>query len=408
MPDITREFTPELLDQFLAGYKGPDDWLKVDGQLKALKAALVERALGGELTHHLGYPPCAPGEKPTGNRRNGTGSKTLKTEDGEITIEIPRDRDGSFDPLLVKKHQRRLEGFDDKVIALYARGLSMKDIQGYLREIYGTDVSPELISTVTEAVSAEAKTWQSRPLESHYAIVYLDAIMVKIRDAGHIVNKAVYLAIGVDLDGKKEALGLWISKAEGAKFWLSVLTELKNRGVEDVFILCCDGLKGLPEAVNAVFPLTQVQLCIVHMIRNSLRYVTWKDRRAVCKDLKPVYAAASEDAALEALEAFKKAWGAKYPTITPSWEANWAHIVPFLAYPDYIRRVIYTTNTIEAANRQIRKVIKTKGALPNDEAALKLIYLALKNAKLYDIMPQRDWKLALSQFAILFHDRFPA
>lgn len=402
------KFSSELLDQFLAEYQSPNDWLKVDGQLKALKAALVERALAGEMTHHLGYPAGGTPDQSSGNRRNGTSAKTIKTEDGEVRIEVPRDRDGSFDPVIVGKHQRRLEGFDDKVIALYARGLSMKDIQGYIRDIYGIEASPELISTVTESVMEELKTWQSRPLESHYPIVYLDALMVKIRDNGHIVNKAVYLAIGVDLEGKKTPLGLWISKNEGARFWLSVITELKNRGVEDIFILCCDGLKGLPEAVASVFPQTQVQLCIIHMIRNSLRYVTWKDSRAVCRDLRPIYAAPSENAAKEALAAFEKQWGNKYPTIAPAWQNNWQNLVPFLAYPEYIRRVIYTTNTIEAANRQIRKVIKTKGAFPSDDAALKLIYLALKNARLYDIMPQRDWKLALNQFAIIFHDRFPA
>ena len=402
------KFSTELLDHFLADYKNPEDWQSIEDHLKALKGALVERALAGEMTHHLGYPPGKTGDALTTNRRNGTSRKTLKTEDGELAIAIPRDRDSSFDPVLIKKHQRRLEGFDEKVIALYARGLSMKDIQGYLREIYGTEISPELISTVTDAVMEDVTAWQNQPLESHYAFVYLDAIIVKIRDNGHIANKAVYLAIGVDLEGRKTPLGIWIAKSEGAKFWLAIPTELKNRGVEDIFILCCDGLKGLPEAVTAIFPQTQVQLCIIHMIRGSLRYVTWKDRHAVCRDLKPIYAATTEEEAKESLETFKQRWNAKYPTIASSWEANWVHLVPFLAYPGYIRRVIYTTNTIEAANRQIRKVIKTKGAFPNDQAALKLVYLALKHAKLCNTMPPREWKLALSQFAILFHNRFPA
>lgn len=401
------KFSPALLDSFLADYKNPADWAGIEDSLKALKGALVERALGAEMTHHLGYPPFSDAEKETLNRRNGSTVKTLKTEDGELSISIPRDRNGSFDPVLVKKHQRRLEGFDEKVIALYARGLSMKDIQGYLKEIYGTDISPELISTVTDAVMEEVTLWQNRPLESHYAFVYLDALVVKIRDGGHILNKAVYLAIGVDLDGRKTPLGLWISKNEGAKFWLSILTELKNRGVSDIFILCCDGLKGLPEAVSAVFPLTQVQLCIIHMIRNSLRYVSWKDHKPVCQDLKRIYAAVSVQDAETALDAFRQNWDNKYPTIAQSWHNNWQNLIPFLAYPDYIRKVIYTTNTIEAANRQIRKVIKTKGAFPSDDAAIKLIFLALKNANLHAILPPRDWKLALSQFAILFHDRFP-
>jgi putative transposase len=402
------DFAPELLDKFLSEYKGAEDWERVEIQLKALKAALVERALHGEMTHHLGYPPGEMGDKVTDNRRNGASCKTLKTEEGEVTVSVPRDREGSFEPVLVKKHQRRLAGFDEQVIALYARGLSMKEIQGYLKEFYGTDVSAELISTVTEAVMEEVKSWQARPLESHYPILYLDALYVKTRDNGHIINKAVYLAIGVDMDGKKEVLGLWMAKTEGAKFWLSIVTELKNRGVEDIFIACCDGLTGLPEAINTVFPQTQVQLCIVHMLRNSLKYVTWKEARIVAQDLKKIYVSPTEEAARSELENFKNRWNSKYPTIAPLWERNWQNVTTFLAYPPYIRKVIYTTNTIEATNRMVRKIIKTKGAFPNDDAALKLIYLALQNANLHAIMPARDWKLALSQFAILFHDRFPA
>lgn len=332
----------------------------------------------------------------------------MQTDSGEVTIKVPRDRDAAFDPIIVQKHQRRLPDFDEKVIALYARGLSTKDIQSYLYDIYKTDVSAELISIVTEEVMAELTTWPTRPLESQYPILYLDGLRVKIRENEPIVPKTLYLAIGVDMEGRKDILGLWVAKTEGRKFWLSILTELKNRGVEDMYIACCDGLTGLPEAINAVFPQTTVQLGIVHMIRNSLKFVSWKDSRAITQDLRAIYTAPSETAAREALRSFAEKWNDKYPTITPLWERHWDQIVPFLAYPPSIRKVIYTTNTIEAVNRQIRKVIKTKGSFPSDEAALKLIYLALKNANISAIMPARDWKQALAQFAILFHHRLPA
>jgi putative transposase len=366
----TDEFSSETLDTLLSGHETPEDIFGKDGLFKRLQSALIERALGGELTHHLGYPPHGPAAGD--DRRNGHGAKTLETENGPLSIRVPRDRDGDFAPQLVKKGQRRLEGFDDKVLSLYARGMSMREIQGHLEELYGTDVSPELISTVTDAVMEEVRSWQNRPLESHYPIVYLDALRVKVRDRGHIVSKAVYLAIGVTLEGQKEALGLWLARSEGAKFWLQIITELKNRGVEDIFIACMDGLKGFPEAVATVFPQTQVQLCIVHMIRHSLAYVSWQDRRTMVADLRTIYDAANEEAARSALEDFKQKWDGQYPTIAKSWEANWAGIVPFLAYPPMIRKVVYTTNAIEAAIRQIRKIIKTKGALPNDDAAIKI------------------------------------
>lgn len=401
-------FSNAFLDQLLSGYETPGDWNQVQYQLDSLKSALVERLLQGEMTNHLGYPS---GEEPplgNDNRRNGTSLKTVQTDSGEMTLNIPRDRSASFDPVAIKKYQRRLPGFDEKVIALYARGLSTRDIQGFLFEIYGTDVSSELISDITDEILAEVTAWQTRPLESHYPILYLDGIRVKIRDSGHILNKTIYLAIGVDMDGKKEVLGIWVAKTEGSKFWLSIITELKNRGVDDIFIACCDGLTGLPDAINAVFPQTTVQLCIVHMIRNSLKYVAWKDYRGVTRDLKLIYAAANEAAAKEALEAFQITWNDKYPTIAPMWIRHWDNIAPFLAYPKDIRRVIYTTNTIEAINRQIRKVIKTKGSFPSDDAACKLIYMALQNANLSAIMPVKEWKLALAQFAIIFHDRLPA
>ena len=402
-------FSDELLDQIIAdAAPSGGDWSSVESQVNHLKKRLVERILKGEMTHHLGYPPDGLPPEESDNRRNGKSSKTVQTESGPLTVEVPRDREGRFDPVIIGKHQRRLPGFDEKVIALYARGLSTKDIQAYLYEIYATEVSAELVSIVTEEVMAEVEVWQSRPLDSHYPILYLDGLRVKIRDNGHIMSKTVYLAIGVDIDGKKDVLGLWIAQTEGSKFWLSILTELKNRGVEDIYIACCDGLKGLPEAVTAVFPMTTVQLCIVHVIRNSLQYVSWKDYKAITKDLKKIYTAPGESAAQEALEQFGAAWNSKYPTIVPLWQRNWGNIIPFLSYPPGIRRVIYTTNTIEAVNRQIRKVIKTKGSFPSDDAALKLIFLALKNAKLSSIMQPRDWKQALAQFAILFHDRLPA
>jgi putative transposase len=400
--------TPEAFETLFGDLKDCKDWEQIDERFRTLKAAVVEKALAGELTYHLGYDKGAGGDKETDNRRNGATSKTLKTDNGDLTVQVPRDRDGSFDPILVRKHQRRLPGFDDKVLALYARGLSMKEIQGYLREIYATEVSAELISEITDEVMAELTAWQNRPLESHYPILYLDALRVKIRDNGRIENKAVFIAIGVDMEGRKDILGLWIAKNEGSKFWLSIMTDLKNRGVEDIYITCCDGLTGLPEAINAAFPQTTVQLCIVHIIRNSLKYVAWKDYKFVTKDLKKIYAASTEAVAKAELEVFKTAWHGKYPAIASIWERNWDNIVPFLAFPSEIRRIIYTTNTIEALNRQIRKIIKTKGSFPSDDAALKLIFLALQNATINFIMPAREWKQALAQFAILFHDRLPA
>jgi putative transposase len=400
-------FSDELLDQILADDTLGGDWSPIQNRLDGLKAALMERMLRGEMTHHLGYATGEDAPTEISNRRNGTSSKTLQTENGEVTIQVPRDRAASFDPVIVQKHQRRLPDFDEKVIALYARGLSTKDIQGYLYEIYKTDVSAELISIITEEVLAELTAWQNRPLESHYPILYLDGIRIKIRDNGHILSKTVYIAIGIDMEGTKEILGLWVAKSEGSKFWLSILSELKNRGVEDIFIACCDGLTGLPDAIESVFPQTTVQLCIVHMIRNSLKYVAWKNYRNIACDLKKIYTAASEAGAKEALAEFKATWHAQYPTIAPMWERHWDNIVPFLAYPPHIRRAIYTTNIVEAVNRQIRKVIKTKGSFPSDDAALKLIFLVLKNANLSNIMPAREWKNALAQFAILFHDRLP-
>lgn len=370
-----------------------------------IKKQMMERILEKEMETQLGYKKH--GTQVGSNRRNGTSEKTIVTATGPVSIDIPRDREREYEPVLIPKHQRRFPEMDQKIIAMYAKGMSMRDIQATLEELYGVKASPELISEVTDGVLESVTSWQNRPLNTHYPILYLDAIQVKIKDQGHVRNKAIYMAIGVTMDGNKEVLGLWISQNEGAKFWLQVLTELKNRGVQDIFITCCDGLTGFPDAINSVFPQTQVQLCIVHLIRNSLKYVPWKDMRLISHDLKTIYSAVNEEAALEALATFDQKWGKKYPTITELWQRHWQNIVPFLAYPDFIRKAIYTTNAIEAANRQIRKVIKTKGLFPNDQAALKLLFLALQNASKKWTMPIRDWKLALSQFSILFNDRFP-
>ena len=370
-----------------------------------LKKSLMERVLEREMDVHSGHPRQST--PPDDNRRNGPSAKTVITESGPVSLDIPRDREGDFTPLFVPKHQRRFPEMDQKIIALYARGLSMRDIQSALEDIYGVEVSPELISEITDEVLNTVSTWQNRPLDPYYPILYLDAIHVNIKDSGQVKNKAVYVAVGVNMSGGKEILGLWISQNEGAKFWLQVLPELKNRGVQQIFIACVDGLTGFPDAIRSIFPHTQVQLCIVHMIRNSLKYVPWKNMKAVAKDLKAVYTSPHEEAALQALEAFEAIWGKTYPPIGQMWRRHWPEIVPFLAYPEPIRKAIYTTNAVEAINRQIRKVIKTKGLFPNDQAALKLIFLALQNAAKKWTMPIRDWKEALAQFSILYHDHFP-
>ena len=370
-----------------------------------IKKQLMERILEKEMEVQLGYSKHE--ESGVSNRRNGSSQKTILTETGPVSIDIPRDRAAEFNPILIPKHKRRFPEMDQKIITMYARGMSMRDIQATLEELYGVKASPELISEVTDEVLESVSAWQNRPLDSHYPIVFLDALYVKIKDQGHVINKAIYMAIGVTMEGHKEVLGLWISQNEGAKFWLQILTELKNRGVHDIFIACCDGLTGFPDAIHAVFPKTQVQLCIVHLIRNSMKYVPWKDMKAVSRDLRTIYTAVNEEEAQKALHAFQQVWGQKYPPISELWKRHWLHIIPFLAYPDFIRRAIYTTNAIEAANRQIRKVIKTKGLFPNDQAALKLVFLALQNASKKWTMPIREWKQALAQFSILFHDRFP-
>jgi len=368
---------------------------------------LIERALQGELTDHLGYAPYAPEGSGADNCRNGKGSKTLHTDSGAIQIEVPRDRDSSFEPKLVKKRQRRLEGFDDKVLALYARGLSTRDIQSQLEELYGVEVSPALISNVTDAVMEDVRAWQSRPLSAVYPIVYFDALFVKTRQDGPVTTRAVYLALAINLEGEKELLGLWIAQSEGSKFWLSVFNELKNRGVQDCFIACVDGLKGLPEALESIFPLTQVQLCIVHKLRNSLKYVPWKERKAVARDLRAIYAAPTLAEAEQALDRFSAAWDAKYPAISPSWRADWQRLTVFFNYSPEIRKVIYTTNAVESLNYSLRKLLKMRGAFPNDDSILKILYLAITRAAKKWTMPIRDWRSALNQFVILFGDRVP-
>jgi putative transposase len=397
----------ELLKELLAEYKKPEDLLGPNGLLKQLTGALVEKALQAEMTEHLGYEKHAPAGRGSGNSRNGASEKTLKTEAGEVAIEVPRDRNATFEPQLVKKHQTHFDGFDDKIISMYARGMTVREIQGHLKELYGTEVSPDLISRVTDAVLDEVKGWQNRPLDSVWPIVYLDALVVKIRDQGTVTNKSAYLAVGVNVQGTKEVLGLWLESNEGAKFWLKIMTELKNRGVADMFLVCCDGLKGFPEAIEAAFPRSTVQTCIVHMIRNSVRFVAWADRKLVVNALKPIYSADTETAAEAALTAFERGLGQRYPMIGKSWRSNWQRVIPFLAFPRDIRKAIYTTNAIESLNFQLRKIIKTRGHFPSDDAAFKLLYLALSRAQEKWTMPIRNWKNALNQFAVHFEGRLP-
>src|SRR6266508_7039473 len=391
----------ELIDNLLKDYKKPEDLIGDNGLLKQLTKQLLERAMTAELTEHVGYERHDPGGHNSGNSRNGKSAKTLKGTFGTMPIEVPRDRNGSFEPQIIEKHQTRFTGFDDNIISLYARGLSTREIQQHLEEIYHVEVSPALISTVTDAVLEEVKTWQNRQLDAVYPIMYLDAIQFKVRDSGHVRNKAIYLAIGITLSGMKEVLGLWIAQTEGAKFWLQVVTELKNRGVNDILIACVDGLKGFPEAIESVFPQTEVQLCIVHLVRHSLNYVGWKERKEVARDLKTIYASATEAEAEQKLAEFSLKWDAKFPTIAKSWRSNWARVIPFFAFPPEIRRVIYTTNALESLNARVRKIIKTRGHFPNDDAATKLIWLALRNITAKWERTAYYWRPAMNQFAIL-------
>lgn len=401
------DFSPEILDRLLSGGLKPEDLTAENGLFRRLKKALLERALGAELTHHVGYEKGDPAGRGSGNSRNGTSSKTLLTDDGEIEIEVPRDRAGTFEPVIVAKGQTHFEGFDDKIISLYARGMTVREIQGHLAEIYGTEVSPDLISKVTDAILDEVRDWQSRPLEAIYPIVFFDALRVKIRDEGLVKNKAVYVVLGIKPSGEKEVLGLWIEQSEGAKFWLKVMNDLKNRGVADILIAVVDGLKGFPEAITSTFPQTLVQTCIVHLIRNSLAFVSWKDRKTIMPSIKAIYHAENADAARRRLEEFEAEWGKRYPAIGQAWRRAWQHVVPFFAFAPEIRKMIYTTNAVEALNRSLRKIIKTRGSFPTDEAAMKLLYLAIKNAGVHWRRPIA-WTAAMSQFAIQFGDRFAA
>jgi putative transposase len=396
----------EVIDELLAGARTEEEIAGPGGLLSQLTKRLVERALEVELTDHLGYLPHQEPPGGAGNTRNGSTPKTLITEQGEVRIETPRDRAGSFAPQIVRKRQRRFEGFDDKILALYSRGLSTRDIEAHLEEIYGVKVGRDLISRVTDAVMEDARAWQTRPLDDVYPVVFLDALVLKIRDGGSVQRKACYLALAITMDGDRDVLGMWFQDNEGAKFWMQVLTDLKTRGVRDILICCVDGLKGFPEAIEAVFPATTVQTCIVHLIRQSLRYVPRRQYDQVVKDLRPIYTAVDADAALAALEDFEEKWGGQLPVIVQAWRNSWEYITPFMAFEPEVRRVIYTTNAIEALNRQLRKAVKTKGSFPSEDAARKLLYLAIQNAA-----PQwtrtRSWTKALLAFKIHFGDRLP-
>ena len=398
---------PELLDELLSDYETPEDLLGDDGLFKQLKKALLERALGAELSDHLGYEKGDPAGRGTGNNRNGHSGKTVLTEDGAVELAVPRDRKGTFEPAIVPKGARRLDGFDDRILSLYARGMTVREIQGHLRELYGVEVSPDLISRVTDAVLEEVRDWQNRPLDAVYPVVFFDALRVKIRDEGLVRNKAVYLALAITCQGEKEVLGLWIEQTEGAKFWLKVMNELKTRGVGDILIAVVDGLTGFPDAIATVFPQTAVQTCIVHLIRNSLAFVSWKDRKKVMPDLKAIYRAETAEAAAARLDEFEAGWGGRYPAVAPAWRRAWEHVVPMFAFPPAIRKMIYTTNALESLHRSLRKIIKTRGSFPSDEAATKLLYLAIRNAGMRWKRPVA-WTAAMGQFAILFEDRFPA
>ncbi len=397
----------EVLDELLKDYKGPEDITGPDGLLKQLTKALVERAMDAEMTMHLGYKKSDQAEKDTTNRRNGKTKKTLRSDQGPLEIEVPRDREGEFEPEIVPKHQREFKGFDDKILSMYARGMTTREIAAHLKEIYGTEVSPELISRATDSVKELLDDWRSRTLESFYPILFLDALVISVREDGKVIKKSIYMALAINLEGRKELLGLWIDQSEGAKFWLRILNELKNRGLQDVLISAVDGLTGFPEAIAAVFPKTEVQLCIVHMVRNSLKFVPFRDRKAIAADLRKVYTAPSEEMAVDELEAFSKRWDSRYPMISRSWKSKWSDLTPFFKFPDTIRKVIYTTNAIESLNFSVRKVTKNRQSFPTADAAMKLVFMALQNISKKWTMPIRDWGVALNQFAILYGDRVP-
>jgi transposase-like protein len=400
LPSIPKE----LIDSFVSG---PMSGEAVNAATMAFKKALIERALGAELSYHLGYTADEAKPQDSINHRNGASAKTVLTGEGPLRIEVPRDRESSFEPLLIGKHERRFTGFDDKIVAMYARGMTVREIQGFLAEQYGTEVSPEFISSVTDAVMAEVTTWQARALEPMYPVVFFDALRVKIREDAVVRNKAVYLALGVQPDGTRDILGLWIETTEGAKFWMKVFNDLKTRGVADILIAVTDGLKGMPEALEAVFPATTLQTCIVHLIRNSLDYANWKERKALAAAIRPIYTAPSAEAALAELDAFEQGtWGQKFPTVVAAWRRAWDRVIPFFAFPPAVRKVIYTTNAIESVNARLRKIIKTRSHFPSDDAAAKLIWLALRNITAQWSRSSKEWKEAMNQFAILYEERF--
>ena len=402
------EIPDELIDQLLGEYQGPEQLTGPDGLINQLRKRLIERAAGAELEQHLGYPTRAEPPEGQPNRRNGTSQKTLRTVDGPVRVELPRDRDASFEPRIVPKHTRSFDGFDEQILALYAGGMTTRDIQRHLRELYGVDVSDGLVSEVTASIQDDVRAWQGRPLEELYVVVYLDALQVSIRDQQVVRKKAVYVAIGVTLDGERDVLGLWIEKTEGARFWTSVLTELRNRGVKDVLFVCTDGLSGFPEAIDAVFPLSVNQTCIVHLVRQSLRYLSWRERKRCAGELRRIYTAADADAARQVLDELTAAW-ADSQTRTAAlqvWDRAWERVIPFLAFPEEIRRIVYTTNTVESLHMQIRKTIKTRGHFPNDDAALRLIWLAIQRAK-SSWKTCYNWTNAMAVLRIHFGDRIP-
>jgi putative transposase len=406
----TEEAFPQIasdwLDRMVTGPMTPEG---VENLTRKFRKAVIERALGAEMSHHLGYPLGADKPEGSSNHRNGSSGKTVLTDSGRLRIDVPRDREGSFEPRLIGKHERRFTGFDDKIVAMYARGMTVREIQAFLAEMYDVEVSPELISSVTDAVMEEVTAWQSRPLEVMYPVVFFDALRVKIREDAVVRNKAVYLALGILRDGSRDILGLWIENTEGAKFWMKVFNDLKTRGCNDILIAVTDGLKGMGEALGVVYPATTLQTCIVHLIRNSLDYVSWTDRKALAAAIKPIYTAASAEAAVAELDAFDIGpWGQRFPTVTASWRRAWSNVIPFFAFPPEIRRIIYTTNAIESVNARLRKIIKTRGHFPSDDAATKLIWLALRNITADWGRAANSWKAAMNQFAILYEDRFTA
>jgi transposase-like protein len=400
-------FSRELLDEILKDYHGPEDMMGQGGIIKQLSKALIERAMEAELTEQLGYEKSDPAEKPTTNRRNGKTTKQLRTDEGPMGIEVPRDREGNFEPAIVPKHQREWRGFDDKILSMYGLGLTTRQIQGHLKDIYAVDVSPELISRVTDEVKGLLDDWRSRALDPFYPVLFFDALRINVREGSQVVKKSVYLALAIRTDGQKELLGLWIEQNEGAKFWMGIMNELKTRGVQDILIAAVDGLTGFPDAINTVFPKTEVQLCIVHMVRNSVKYVPFKDRKAVTGALKKIYLAPSAELAEAALDEFASTGDAKYPMIAKSWRTRWNEAIPFLKFSPEIRKAIYTTNAIESVNYTIQKIIKNRQSFPTDEAAMKLIFMGLQHISKKWTMPIRDWGAALNQFAIIYGDRVP-